>query len=157
VITFTVYGKPAPAGSKRGFYNAKLKRVLITDANKGSRPWKNIVSAAGAAHYSGPLLDCPLAVTMVFYQPRPGGQFGTGRNAGRLKSSAPQFPTSKPDVLKLARGVEDALTGIVWRDDSRIVQETLAKRYGEPERVEITITPIDHAEGASDGTRRPRV
>ena len=35
-----------------------------------------------------------------------------------------------PDVLKLARGVEDALTGIVWRDDAQIVNESLNKVVG---------------------------
>jgi Holliday junction resolvase RusA-like endonuclease len=46
---------------------------------------------------------------------------------------------TRPDVLKLARAAEDALTGIVWRDDSQIVHETLAKVYGEPERLEVAV------------------
>jgi Holliday junction resolvase RusA-like endonuclease len=45
-------------------------------------------------------------------------------------------------VLKLARAVEDALTGVVWRDDAEIVAEGLAKLYGTPERVEISITEV---------------
>lgn len=39
-----------------------------------------------------------------------------------------------PDVLKLARGVEDALTGIVWRDDAQIVNESLSKVVVAPPR-----------------------
>jgi predicted short-subunit dehydrogenase-like oxidoreductase (DUF2520 family) len=42
-------------------------------------------------------------------------------------------------VLKLARGVEDALTGIVWRDDAQIVVEHLEKRYGSPARCEVRV------------------
>ena len=35
-VSFTVYGVPAPAGSKRGFYNPKAKRVIVTDDNAKS-------------------------------------------------------------------------------------------------------------------------
>ncbi len=138
-IYFVVYGKPEPAGSKRGF---AFKRktggtgVAISDANPKSRNWKNEVSHRAAECYQGELLDGPLFVSFVFHVPRIKGHFGKKG----LKPTAPQYPAGRPDVLKLARGVEDALTGVVWRDDSQIVQETLAKRYGEPSRVEITIT-----------------
>jgi len=36
-VSFTVYGAAAVAGSKRGFYNAKAKRVIITDDSARSR------------------------------------------------------------------------------------------------------------------------
>lgn len=142
VIRFVVYGHPEPSGSKKGFYNERMKRTIITDANRNSRPWKNAVSATAAIVFSDQLLDGPLAVTMTFYQARPKGHYGTGRNSRNLKPSSPPFPIGAPDVLKLARGAEDALTGVIWTNDARIVDEHLSKRYGTPERVEITITEI---------------
>ena len=42
-------------------------------------------------------------------------------------------------LLKLTRAVEDALTGLVWRDDAQVVDEVLSKRYGAPERVEVRV------------------
>ena len=48
-------------------------------------------------------------------------------------------------MLKLARAVEDALTGIVWRDDAQIVDEQLSKVYGEPARVEVDVAELEHA------------
>lgn len=144
-IEFTIYGLARPAGSKKGFYNQKAGRVIITDANASSRPWKAQVSdaAAQAMTYhddegtSGylPPLDGPLALELVFYVPRPKGHYGKRG----LKPSAPEFPTVKPDVLKLARAVEDALSGIAYRDDSQIVTEFLLKRYGEPARCSVLI------------------
>jgi Holliday junction resolvase RusA-like endonuclease len=155
VIQFTVHGQPQPAGSKRGFYNAKARRVIITDDATRSRPWKALVSDAaveamigtavlndkGYALPIGTLLEGPLMVTLVFYVPRPKGHYG----ARGLKPSAPPYPTVKPDVLKLARAVEDALTGIVYRDDSQIVCEVLEKHYGEPARVDVTVDRIKPA------------
>jgi Holliday junction resolvase RusA-like endonuclease len=140
VIEFTVLGEAAPAGSKRAFQNKKTGALIVTDASKGSKPWQAEVRAAAAAHVNGGgLLTGPLRVEFTFYKPRPSGHYGTGRNAGTLKASAPPFPATRPDVLKLSRGVEDALTGVLWRDDAQIVSEQLEKRYGAPARCEIRI------------------
>lgn len=140
VISFFVPGKPAPAGSKRAFYNARLGRALVVDANANAKPWQAAVASTAAEHRNGAgLIDGPLEVEFIFYVPRPKGHFGTGRNASLLRASAPSHPTGRPDVLKLARGVEDALTGVLWRDDSQIVKELLRKEYGEPAGVHIEV------------------
>lgn len=138
MIEFKVFGKPQPAGSKRAFIIAG--RATVTDANAKSKPWKQQVSQVAAEHHAGPLLRGPLKATFVFYAPRPKGHFGAkGLNKKGLEA---RYPTSKPDALKLARGVEDALTGVIYGDDSQIVQEVLCKEYGEPARVEIKIEEI---------------
>lgn len=142
MISFTVYGTPAPAGSKRAFRGkgASAGRILLTDASKRSKPWQALIrQVAGEAMAGRELLRCPLDVVLRFYVRRPKGHYGTGRNAGKLRGSAPPYPASKPDVLKLARAVEDALTGIVYADDALIVREVLYKRYGEQERVEVGV------------------
>ena len=41
-------------------------------------------------------------------------------------------PLNRPDGDNLEKLVWDALTGIVWADDSQIVQWAGAKWYGEP-------------------------
>lgn len=151
-VAFTVYGKAAPAGSKRGFYNAKARRVIISDDSSKSRPWKALVSDAaeqamsltrGSGEYE--LLDGPLALVLTFYVPRPKAHIGVRG----VKASAPPYPAVKPDLLKLTRAIEDALTGIVYRDDAQIVRETLAKRYGEPARCEVLIGEISAIEEAA--------
>lgn len=134
-IAFTVFGQPQTAGSKKGFFNKGLGRVQIVDANPNSRLWKEAVSSAARENYKGDLLRCPLKVTFTFYTPRPKGHFGTKG----LRPSAPKYPATRPDVLKLSRAVEDALSKVIYEDDSQIVSETLHKRFGEPARVEITI------------------
>lgn len=147
-LTFTVYGLAQPAGSKIAG-RTNTGRMFVRDDAKRSRPWKNAVAEAAAAlrgANGGPLADLlagPLAVTMTFHVPRPAGHYGTGRNAGQLRPSAPVYPAVRPDVLKLARAVEDACTGILWRDDAQIVDEHLHKRYGDPARVEVTVTPLN--------------
>ncbi len=145
-IKFTVHGKPQPAGSKRAFpfikKNGRLG-VSVSDANKNAKPWQAVVTAAALDAMNGrELLRGPLSATFNFYVSRPKSHFGSGKNSGVLKPSAPKYPVTRPDAIKLCRGAEDALTGIVYRDDSQIVREVIEKNYGQP-HVEITVSQLE--------------
>jgi Holliday junction resolvase RusA-like endonuclease len=155
-IKIVVYGTAAPAGSKTSFAlkrkdGSYVKRpdgriiVNTADSSKRSKPWKEMVAQAAGEQYDGELLDGPLAVEIRFFRPHAKSHYGSGRNAAILKQSSPLFPTMKPDVLKLARGVEDALSGVVYRDDSQIVREFLEKGFDDPARCEIIVTSIPWA------------
>lgn len=141
-FTFTAYGHPVTAGSKRAF-RSKSGRMIVTDDNPAQKGWQNNVSDAAMRVVDEEgwefVRDTPLAVGMTFYLSRPKGHFGTGRNAGVLKDSAQAFPAKKPDTMKLVRAVEDALSGVLWRDDALIVDSRGVKLYGEPERVEVRV------------------
>lgn len=157
-IQFFVPGVPKPAGSKRsipiyrGPRDGSAPRVwtgqtVVLDDNKDSKDWKASVSHAARAAYSGPLLKCALSVCFEYVIRRPMGHWGSGRNADKLKESAPAYPIVKPDVLKLSRAMEDALTGILYQDDALIVQEVLRKDYARsketPIGVTVTITALE--------------
>lgn len=158
-ISFFVSGLPQPAGSKRGFAmkrkgmgwtdaNGKFAgRVIITDANAKSRDWKGTVSQEAAIAmasvnlpFERPVLTGPLELCVTFQMPRIKGHY---RSNGELKPGAPKFHTVRPDATKLLRGVEDALTGIVWADDSQIARQTVEKIYADKAGARITITPLE--------------
>jgi Holliday junction resolvase RusA-like endonuclease len=140
VIAFTVYGKPEPAGSKRAFVVAGKARVV--DANKNAKGWKDRVAQVAGEHFGGELLDGALSLELTFYSPRPRSHYRTGRNAHLLRPSAPEFPTTRPDAGKLARGTTDALTGVLWRDDAQVVDDLSHKRFGEPARCEVRVWAV---------------
>jgi len=139
MIDFFVSGVPKPAGSKTAFVNKHTGKAIVTDACKTSKDWKSLVAYTAREYYKGELLTGPLLVTMTFYQTRPACHYGSGKNAKVLKDSAPMWPTGKPDVLKLTRAVEDACTGILWKDDSQIVDERIVKCYGDKPGVMIGV------------------
>ncbi len=141
VFEVTVYGTPQPAGSKKAIpFKGRDGRLhaSVSDANKKAKPWKTqVAQACGDALPEGfKLFRGPLAATFTFYRARPKGHLST---KGDPRPSAPAYPITRPDALKLARGVEDAMSGVVYSDDSLIVDEHLFKRYGEPERVEVQL------------------
>jgi Holliday junction resolvase RusA-like endonuclease len=118
-VTITVRGLPAPQGSKR-----HVGRGIMIESSKHVKPWRQDVKYAAleAIGDEWQLLDGPLLVAMTFAFARPKSHYRTGRNAHLLRDNAPTRPTGVPDLSKLVRSTEDALTGVVWVDDSRVVE-----------------------------------
>ena len=52
-------------------------------------------------------------------------------------------PTTKPDVDNYAKGVKDACNGILWRDDSQVVELFVRKFYSLNPRVVVKVREID--------------
>ena len=115
MITITAYGIPGPQGSKR-FVGTRGGRGVMVESSAKVKPWREAVKHAAreamqSAGLSAPL-DGPLVVGMWFTLPKP--------------ASAPKrretFPDRKPDLSKLARSTEDALSDAgLWADDARVV------------------------------------
>lgn len=131
-LSFFVPGIPAPGGSKRfvGFGKKTGRAILIDDAGQRNKNWRAVVAESGLGALKaipGTLLfHGPLKVEMTFSMPRPKGH---KTPKGELRKSAPQWPTTKPDALKLARSTEDALTGVVWHDDAQTAILHITKRF----------------------------
>jgi Holliday junction resolvase RusA-like endonuclease len=131
-VHFWVPGIPAPAGSKKGFAIKKggyyTGRVAIVDSSgKRGKEWRqNVADSAFSAMKAAdmPPMDGPLFMGVTFHMPRPKFHLNS---KGEIKPSAPQFHTIRPDCTKLTRAAEDAMTGIVYRDDAQIVVQNISK------------------------------
>lgn len=132
-MTITVFGQPAPQGSKRYVGQSKTGRGIMIESSKAVKPWRQDVRAAALdamadriqlpeieqrALYFDP--SGALSVHMIFTLPKP-------------KSAAKRYrtwPNKKPDLSKLVRSTEDALTEAgIWEDDARIVHCVSSKCY----------------------------
>ncbi|RYZ80693.1 MAG: RusA family crossover junction endodeoxyribonuclease, partial [Proteobacteria bacterium] len=82
--------------------------------------------------YQGEPLDMPLCVVYRCYRSRP-------------KSDRKSvWPAKKPDWDNYAKAIGDALTGILWVDDGRIVDGRVIKLFaddGKP-RIEIKMSTL---------------
>ncbi len=140
--TFFVPGIPAPGGSKRAFLHRVTGKIIVKDDCKRNKDWRTTVKAFAVDHFLQPFRG-PVKVTVIFQMPRPKGHFGSGKNAGKVKDSAPPFPITKPDATKLWRAAEDSLKGIAWLDDSQVVRQTVVKIYSDTPGAQIMIEPMD--------------
>jgi Holliday junction resolvase RusA-like endonuclease len=156
----TVIGHPAPQGdlAPQPLMRRNQMGVAVPVIGKGGRPvvklrhandktlkpWRTEVARAAIdAGWPGlgvAALDEALIVRLTFYFHRPQGHSGTGRNTGVVKDSSPLYPEqSGSDLDKLARSVLDALTGLVWKDDKRIVSLVVRRRFAVQERLEVAV------------------
>ena len=139
-LHLTVYGTPAPQGSKR-----HVGRGVMVESSKAVKPWREAVKqAALAAHETqcggtGVHYDRPTAVSIAitFNLTRPAGHYG---KRGVLPS-APHHPGKRPDLDKLIRSTLDALGDAgCWADDSQVVVLIARKTWAEVAGAHITIT-----------------
>ena len=142
LVDITVYGSPAPQGSKKAFMPRGARfPTMVESAGDKLKDWRaTITLAAGTAMGERPAVDGPVCVKVIFFFLRPKAHFGTGRNNGQLKASAPDRHTKMPDVDKLARSGLDSLTGVVFRDDSQVVELTAGKAYAEKAGAHIHVS-----------------
>lgn len=137
-----IYGKPKPQPRPRAF--ARGGRAGVYNPNNADE-WKAQVSA-GLVKYANMDIKKPFNLNLDFYMPRPKSHYGTGRNAGKLKESAPSYHTRTPDIDNLVKAVMDAITVLnVWSDDSQVVSIDACKSWSDiPEKsgVEIAFMPI---------------
>ena len=119
----------------------------MQDNRDKQKPWASSISycAMQAIQHQKPFAG-PVSIDLVFIMPRPKGHFGTGKNSQVIKESAPSRHVSKPDLDKLVRCVKDALTNVVWNDDSQVYELTATKQYETISRgtgVKIAIRRIE--------------
>ena len=135
--------------------NAQGKQVPLVvthDAAKGGKPWAQAVHAAAQEAFEEidfdpfdrlSMRDVRVMVLATFYFVRPKAHYGTGKNAGVLKDSAPATPITGSneigDVDKLLRGVMDPLHGIAFRKDHQVSDALPAFRYGQREGAIIRV------------------
>lgn len=135
MLDFFAEGTPVPQGSKNAYLRGG--RAVLVDANARLKPWRATVrdaAEAAIAEAGWETLDEPCRVYLCFTMPRP---------------QRPRWdvPAVKPDLDKLTRAAFDALTDAgVWRDDSRVVEMKVVKRYegddGEMPGVWVEVEPL---------------
>jgi len=129
-IRFEVRGLPAPEGNLRaGRGGARVR--LYHQNSRSLNDWRQAVASAVQAHAPPALWTGPVAVELEFSLPQP-KSVPTHRGRGKKRAPVRSWPVSRPDLDKFVRAVLDALTLVVWVDDSQVVSIRASKEYGVP-------------------------
>ena len=139
-FTFRVVGTPVPQGSVKAFGS----RVVANNEHALGSWRSDVASAAQRAKPADWDINAAISLRCEFVFPRPLSHYGTGKNATKLKPSAPRYHVKTPDVDKLVRGVADSIGDAVARvllnNDSQIVSIYAAKRYSTDDFLGAIIT-----------------
>lgn len=133
MIEFTVLGEPVSQGRPRA--TTINGRARMYDPDK-SRDYKNYLRLVASEYAPKTPLEGPLIVRMDVYRPIP-KSFSKKKmdkaEAGEIR------PITKPDGSNYLKGIEDALNGLIWKDDSQIIEATIGKWYSQKPRIKIQI------------------
>jgi len=155
-LSFEVLGVAATQGS---FIPGVTKdgRPFLRQDNSRTMPWRQELAAmaqrAIAESDEAWPASGPVELRVTFVLPRPVGHYGKRG----LRPKAPRFPATRPDLSKLVRALEDALTGIAYEDDSRIVTHRIEKVYATPTLTPRALVSVVNLEEEGGGDARDEV
>lgn len=123
VLRMWVPGIARPEGSVRAMHiGGKVRTFHQNDA--ALRTWRGAITNTAADLWGDtPLIDEGVVLSVDFWLLRP-------KSAKRRL-----VPSVLPDLDKLVRAVGDALTGIVFTDDARIVRLYAMKHYADDHQI----------------------
>lgn len=132
MIAFDVRGTPVPQGglvrSPHGGLYHKARPALVD--------WRQAIAAEARGAIAGsPPLAGPVVLQLGFRFARPETHFlpaNSRRPAPELRLDAPVFVTGMPDIDKVTRAALDAMTGVIYLDDSQVTTLSVVKRYADP-------------------------
>ena len=137
-IIFNVTGDPKGKGRPRFSRFGKFTKVY-TDQQTLDYETAIGFSAAQAMGSSDPL-ETPVAVFLYVKLPIP-QSYSKKRSEACLSGS--EHPTKKPDIDNVAKAFLDAMNGIVYKDDTQVIQLHVNKVYAKEAGVDVLIKEIE--------------
>jgi Holliday junction resolvase RusA-like endonuclease len=136
LISFIVYGEPTAQGRPRF---ARRGNFVTTYDPKKSKEYKDTVYSVAMQHRPPQPLLGALSVSIMCYRSIPKS---FSKKKAEMAESGELLPVTKPDVDNYAKGIKDALKGVIWQDDSQVTFLSVSKRYSISPRVEISIREV---------------
>ncbi len=132
-IKFIVPGQPVPQGRPRF---ARRGSQIQTYDPKPSVEYKKLVKEVAILNKPEELLEGSLSVEIQIYRQ----MLKSFSRAKREQAEYRQLrPVTKPDIDNYAKGILDALKGVIWIDDGQVVRLVCDKFYSAKPRIEIAI------------------
>lgn len=122
---YFISGNPRGQGRPRAYMRGRHAGVYESREDKINK--ENIAAQVVAQDPEFFSQGVPVELNIAFYLSRPKAHYNS---KGELKERFTDIrPTVKPDCSNVVKGLEDALNGILWHDDSQIVKLTVLKNY----------------------------
>ena len=139
IVGFTVDG--VPVGKARPKFARRGNFVTAYTPSKTKTYEEQVALASRIAMQTVNKTICPspIQVNMEIFVPIP-------KSWSKIKRTralnGEEYPTTKPDVDNVAKGVLDALNGIVFEDDKQVVGLFIVKRYSDRPRVDVRVYEV---------------
>lgn len=145
-IIFTIEGEPVAKGRPRFTRAGGFARTYTPQKTRDAEAKIAILARCAlqqqksddvALQQKNPIKNqkFPIKVELNFFLKIP-------KSISQKKLNEGIKPTVKPDLDNFAKTVLDAMNGIVYEDDSQVVEIILKKEYSDHPRTEVRVSPI---------------
>lgn len=139
MLEFVIPGVPVGKGRPRAAQRGKHIQ-LYTPAKTAT--YESTVALAGHQAMSGrPPMDGPVLAMLTIHLPIP--QSWSKRKQAAALAGA-ELPTKKPDADNVVKAIFDAFNGVVWNDDTQVVDMVVRKRYAAVPGVAVKISTVEY-------------
>lgn len=134
MVTFTVDATPVPKGRAR---YVRRGNHISTYTPEKTRTYEALIkdAATQAMGVSEPL-NTPVSLYLYIRVPIPAS---TTKKRLEAIASGDEKPIKKPDASNILKSVEDGMNGIVYKDDSQIINIHVTKVYSTEPGVDICV------------------
>lgn len=123
VIEIEPVAQPRPRARAIPLKNGKHTAQVYHDKKHPVNAYRLTIADEARKRWQNGIIEGPLRLDIAFIFPRP------QRMVWKTKPMPRTRFTSKPDIDNLRKPVMDALTGIMWRDDSQVCDGVSKKFY----------------------------
>ena len=124
MLRFTIPGKPVP--KQRPRISTKNGIVRAYTPKNTANYEKLVANISMFNRIDDVVLLGPISVKLLIF-------------LERAKSNKDLFPITKPDIDNYAKSILDGMNGVIYKDDSQIIDLHVQLRYGLEARVEVMI------------------
>lgn len=140
MIRFTIPGPAVPQGRPRLTTRGRYPHAYDPQESRKYKLLVRIMAKSAMFEQGAAPLEGPVMLSVQEFRAIPQSWSRKKREAA-LEGSI--FPTTKPDMSNIVKGIEDAMNGIVWHDDSQVVITRTMKIYDETPRVEVEVREVE--------------
>jgi Holliday junction resolvase RusA-like endonuclease len=136
-VYFVVYGNPVGKGRPRATSRGGFVRMYTDAKTLGFE--SAVADEARIAMREWQAFDTPIQLQLSAYYPIPKSW---SKKKRQMAMDGEIHPQVKPDLDNVMKAVLDAMNGVVYVDDSQVINMVATKRYSSDPRVEVYLHEV---------------
>ena len=136
-VYFVVYGNPVGKGRPRATSRGGFVRMYTDAKTLGFE--SAVADEARIAMREWQPFDTPMQLQLSTYYPIPKSW---SKKKRQMAMDGEIHPQVKPDLDNVMKAVLDAMNGVVYVDDSQVINMVATKRYSSDPRVEVYLHEV---------------
>lgn len=131
-VSFFVLGQPVSKGNMSAISLPGKRYSTLIDSTKGLKQWSRAVWTEAFRNRPSSPWEGPIRVELEFFMRRP-----------KSLASKVVWMVKKPDIDKLVRAVNDAMSGVIYVDDNQVCNISASKAYSDEPGVSILVERLE--------------